>query len=55
MNLSLLVIVLSQAVAALLFAINGEPYDKVMTPLFFGALMSILLLLTDINNKMKPS
>ena len=55
MNLSLLFVIITQVIASLCFAITGSSYEKAMIPLFFAALMAILWILTDINNKLKPS
>lgn len=52
---SLLFVIISQVIASVLFAFNGESYEKAMIPLFFAALMAILWVLTDINDKLKPS
>lgn len=46
---------ITQAIACILFALNGESYEKTMIPLFFAVLMCILYMLTDINDKLKPS
>lgn len=48
------IVVLSQIVACVLFMFNGADYEKAMMPLFFAALMIIIYLLTDIDDKLKP-
>ena len=52
---SLLFVIISQVIVSMLFAFNGESYEKAMIPLFFAALLTILWVLTDINDKLKPS
>ena len=50
-----LFIIISQIIASVLFILDGSSYEKAMIPIFFALLMEILWILTDINNKLKPS
>lgn len=50
-----LFIIISQIIVSVLFILNGSSYEKAMIPIFFALLMEILWILTDINNKLKPS
>lgn len=49
------IVIMTQAIASLVFAFNGATYEKAMIPLFFAMLSAILYMLTDINDKLKPS
>jgi hypothetical protein len=52
---SMAIVAITQVIAALMFVFDGATYEKVMIPLFFAVLMCILYMLTDINDKLKPS
>ncbi len=54
-SIAMAIVVVTQIVASLMFAFNGATYEKSMMPLFFAALMAIMWVLVDINDKLKPS
>lgn len=51
----LLYVIITQVIISLTLAFSGSSYEEAMIPLFFATLMCILYVLTDINDKLKPS